>query len=86
MGLDQYLQRVQGLAPMLPQTQYGNSQSTGNGAQTSPLYNNPMAGAMGGAMLGSTLLGAYRGVPRPVAGQTGTGGTPYNWGAYGTPA
>jgi hypothetical protein len=62
MGLDQYLQRVQGLAPMLPQTQYGNSQSTGNGAQTSPLYNNPMAGAMGGAMLGNTMLGAFGGM------------------------
>jgi hypothetical protein len=62
MGLDQYLQRVQGLAPMLPQTQYGNSQSTGNGSQTSPLYNNPMAGAMGGAMLGNTMLGAMGGM------------------------
>jgi hypothetical protein len=62
MGLDQYLQRVQGLAPMLPQTQYGNSQSTGNGAQTSPLYNNPMAGAMGGAMLGNQFAGMFGGM------------------------
>jgi hypothetical protein len=62
MGLDQYLQRVQGLAPMLPQTQFGTSQSTGSGAQTQPLYNNPMAGAMGGAMLGNQFAGMFGGM------------------------
>jgi hypothetical protein len=62
VGLDQYLGRVQGLAPMLPQTQFGTSQSTGNGSQTQPLYNNPMAGAMGGAMLGNQFAGMFGGM------------------------
>lgn len=54
LGLDQYLQRMQGLVGYLPTEQYGNT--TQQGSMTTPLYNSPMAGFMGGAMLGRTLF------------------------------
>jgi hypothetical protein len=58
LGLDQYLQRMGGMIGYLPQEQYSSSQSTGtgSGSQTTPVYNNPMAGFLGGAMLGRNLF------------------------------
>jgi hypothetical protein len=69
LGLDQYLQRAGGLLGYLPSEQYGTSQQQGTGAQTTPIYNNPMAGFMGGAMLGRQLFpGGFGGGQQPWSG------------------
>ena len=57
-ALNQYIGQLGGLSPFFPgsTTQVQSTNQTGN--VTQPLYNNPLTGALGGAMLGGYLQGA----------------------------
>lgn len=54
-NLQQYLSGLQGLSQYFPGTQTQNTAQTGN--VTQPLFNNPLAGFLGGAQLGSLFTG-----------------------------
>ena len=63
VGLDRYISRVTGIAP------FGGQSSS----QTSPLYNNRLAGGLGGAMSGLGMAGQLGGMPFFGAGGAGAG-------------
>lgn len=54
-NLARYLSGLQGVMPFFPGTQTQNTQQTGS--VTQPLFNNPLAGFLGGAQLGSLFGG-----------------------------
>lgn len=81
-AVNQQIAQLQGLSPFFPgaTTQTQNTNQTGN--VTQPLYNNPLAGAAGGAMLGQALLPGIQGVlNRPP--QQPTGWVPRQYGSWG---
>jgi hypothetical protein len=57
-NLARYSSALQGLYPFFPGSQ--RQQTSQTGSVTQPLFNNPMAGLLGGAMLGQQLFGGYR--------------------------
>jgi hypothetical protein len=54
-GLDRYMTGLGGLLPFFPGTQTQNTVQ--DGSVTNPLFNNPLAGFLGGSMLGRSLFG-----------------------------
>jgi hypothetical protein len=54
-SFNQYLAQLQGFLPFFPGTQTQNTSQTGS--VTQPLFNNPLAGFLGGAQLGSLFQG-----------------------------
>jgi hypothetical protein len=55
MAFNQYMQQLQVFVPFFPGTQTQNTSQTGQ--VTQPLFNNPLAGFLGGAQLGSLFQG-----------------------------
>lgn len=64
ISLDQQIARLGALSPFFGTSQTQSTSQTGNVSQ--PTFNNPMAGAVGGLLLGQQLAGAFPGVQGSV--------------------